>query len=391
MPEGPELHIASLFVNRFAQSFKFSGKVVKSDVSLKNPSVDWDVAQYTINAESRGKEVKLWLQECPELDTKNATLKKISILFRFGMSGSFKVSSADDLPKHAHLRFYAKPNLASETPQVLSFVDYRRFGRWEIDADWGTERGPCPITDYENFRKNVIDNLEDSAFCNKPICEVLLNQKFFNGIGNYLRAEILYRSNIAPFEEAKTALLSWKDAPSRPIKTENLKIEDSKICDPLYLCHALSHEVLALGGGYNVENGLKEMSSFNDWLQCYQNPSMSNLTDRHKRTIWFYGEPGPLVPKNAKTRKPSKRSSNSETKVPKEEPEQLEIKVPKLDLDSVQHKTDAFSTKIKQSTKSRKTKVKHATEDTKEKLDLPPLVQHSYPTRSSLRLAKEKA
>jgi len=104
MPEGPELHIASLFVNRFAQSFKFSGKVVKSDVSLKNPSVDWDVAQYTINAESRGKEVKLWLQECPELDTKNATLKKISILFRFGMSGSFKVSSADDLPKHAHLR-----------------------------------------------------------------------------------------------------------------------------------------------------------------------------------------------------------------------------------------------------------------------------------------------
>ena len=76
---------------------------------------------------------------------------------------------------------------------MLSFVDYRRFGRWEVDADWGTERGPCPITDYDNFRKNVINNLEDSSFNNKPICEVLLNQKYFNGIGNYLRAEILYR------------------------------------------------------------------------------------------------------------------------------------------------------------------------------------------------------
>lgn len=29
-----------------------------------------------------------------------------------------------------------------------------------------------------------------------PISEVLLNQKYFNGIGNYLRAEILLRANI---------------------------------------------------------------------------------------------------------------------------------------------------------------------------------------------------
>ena len=42
------------------------------------------------------------------------------------------------------------------------------------------------------FRNNVLQNLEAAAF-NKPICEVLLNQKYFNGIGNYLRAEILYR------------------------------------------------------------------------------------------------------------------------------------------------------------------------------------------------------
>ena len=41
-------------------------------------------------------------------------------------------------------------------------------------------------------RENVLDNIEKAAF-NKPICEAMLNQKFFNGIGNYLRAEILYR------------------------------------------------------------------------------------------------------------------------------------------------------------------------------------------------------
>lgn len=42
------------------------------------------------------------------------------------------------------------------------------------------------------FRENVLSNLSDKAF-NRPICEALLNQKYFNGIGNYLRAEILYR------------------------------------------------------------------------------------------------------------------------------------------------------------------------------------------------------
>ena len=51
------------------------------------------------------------------------------------------------------------------------------------------------------------------------------------------------------------------------------------------------------GGGYDVEKGLKDNTAFKNWLQCYQNPSMKNLKDRHKRTIWFDGEPGILAPR----------------------------------------------------------------------------------------------
>lgn len=51
------------------------------------------------------------------------------------------------------------------------------------------------------------------------------------------------------------------------------------------------------GDGYDVEHGLKEDGIFEKWLQCYQNPNMKSLIDRNKRTIWFDGEPGPLVPK----------------------------------------------------------------------------------------------
>lgn len=214
MPEGPELYISSMFINESVKNLIFSGKPLKSDVS-KNPIIEWDVPFYTIIASSRGKEMKLWLTECSSTKTQLAQPKKMSILFRFGMSGCFKLTSIDDVPKHSHLRFasyshgllkkipimvangfrfYASSSGNKPVQQVLNFVDFRRFGHWEINADWGSDRGPCPIQDYENFRQNVVNNLEECAFKNKAICEVLLNQKYFNGIGNYLRAEILFRS-----------------------------------------------------------------------------------------------------------------------------------------------------------------------------------------------------
>lgn len=89
---------------------------------------------------------------------------------------------------------------------VLCFVDYRRFGRWEVGADWGKERGPDPVWEYLAFRSNVMENLKSAAF-NKPICEAMLNQKFFNGIGNYLRAEILYRFVNSDWKEAFSGLV----------------------------------------------------------------------------------------------------------------------------------------------------------------------------------------
>lgn len=60
----------------------------------------------------------------------------------------------------------------------------------------------------------------------------------------------------------------------------------------LILCFAVIYK----GSGYDVEPGAKENGSFEKWLQCYQNPRMRSLTDRNKRTIWFDGEPGPLIP-----------------------------------------------------------------------------------------------
>ena len=164
MPEGPELHVAGLFVNRVCENRIFTGKVKKSAVSTKNPDVEWDEPAYTIAATTRGKEVRLSLtaaeakqsHECDNSkdEKKQATRKsdihnkKTEILFRFGMSGKFKFIPKDDMAmdKHCHLNFFTTDG------HVLSFHDYRRFGRWELTNEWGKNRGPCVILEYELFR-----------------------------------------------------------------------------------------------------------------------------------------------------------------------------------------------------------------------------------------------
>ena len=139
----------------------YAGKIGKSAVSTKCPDISWNEDAYSISATSRGKEIRLTLTAInPEelhndrkLKTKKKPLAKgfvdktLDILFRFGMSGKFEFQSKDNMEKHSHLNFYTK-----EGGMVLSFIDYRRFGRWEISKDWGPKRGPCIITEYSGFR-----------------------------------------------------------------------------------------------------------------------------------------------------------------------------------------------------------------------------------------------
>jgi endonuclease VIII-like 1 len=218
----------SRFVNNVCRGRLFTGKIVKSAVS-KCPDVDFSSEAYVISSESRGKEMALILQCSAE------PLNRLRLLFRFGMSGKFKFTPMNQIPKHAHLQFFSRPSdadAASEQKLVLSFVDVRRFGSWRVMPEgWGENRGPDPMFEYEAFRANVLENLEDSAF-NRPICEAMLNQKFFNGIGNYLRAEILYRASVAPFTCARKVL-------------EPLAKQEHEE-DLLSLCHTVPKEVVDL-------------------------------------------------------------------------------------------------------------------------------------------------
>uniref|UniRef100_A0A8P0T9A7 Nei like DNA glycosylase 1 n=1 Tax=Canis lupus familiaris TaxID=9615 RepID=A0A8P0T9A7_CANLF len=154
------------------------------------------------------------------------------------------------------------------------------------------------------LRENVLRNLAHKAF-EQPICEALLDQRFFNGIGNYLRAEILHRLGIPPFEKARTVLEALQQRRPSPEQTLSQKIR-AKLQSPdlLELCHSVPKEVVQLGGkGYGPESGEEDFAAFRAWLRCYGVPGMSSLRDRRGRTIWFQGDPGPLAPKGGKSRK----------------------------------------------------------------------------------------
>jgi len=192
MPEIAELRLTSDYVNQ-VKPLVFNK--IRKNPSHKGmlPSIPFE--SFYISSESRGKELMLFITDVK-------TKERLNLLMTMGMSGFFNITLTGNEQKHSHLMF------DSLQGYTLSFVDVRRFGKWKLANGWSPNRGPDPIRDFENFKKNVLNNLDKPAF-QKPLFEVLMNQTYFNGIGNYMRCEIIGRiSSLNPFQSAKDAINS---------------------------------------------------------------------------------------------------------------------------------------------------------------------------------------
>lgn len=91
--------------------------------------------------------------------------------------------------------------------QWLVYSDYRRMGYNQVYSSFEelTKRlkdiGPDLLQDSIDFNSyyNVINRIaNDRRSSEKQVCEFLMDQKYFSGIGNYLMAEICYRAGIHP-------------------------------------------------------------------------------------------------------------------------------------------------------------------------------------------------
>jgi endonuclease VIII-like 1 len=106
--------------------------------------------------------------------------------------------------------------------------------KYRVGGFTGVKRGLDPTKEFDSFKNVVISNLDKKVF-DKPICEALLDQKYFNGIGNYLRSTILYYLDVNPFETARKVIKSHpqvldmcRDIPMKAYELNGGQLQDWK-------------------------------------------------------------------------------------------------------------------------------------------------------------------
>lgn len=214
---------------------------------------------FSITAYSRGKEFKINFRD---LKSQN----KISTIFTFGLSGYWTIHSINDYPDDPHWRIKISSN-----QHVILFRDPMRFSKWRY-GNWSENRGPDPLDEYPEFVENIKNNLNRRIF-NKPICEMLMDQKYFNGIGNYLRAMLLSLLNDNPFLPA-----------NEYINKQPLLL---KLCRNIPICAYISY------GGKGFTNPFPKIQPsiefFEKWKkESYKSDKFLYVKDKNNRTFWFH-------------------------------------------------------------------------------------------------------
>lgn len=196
MPESPELRIMSDFINQKSNNrFTKAYHVSKGNIATEFDKSEID-SSFLIEAESNGKELRLHI---------NKDNSKYLLIYVFmGMNGNWKWVNTSEWneTKFTRLRF------DSEDGNSLLLYGGFMGPKYSVGkAFGGTKRGPDPTKEFDKFKENILSNLNNKAF-DKPICEALLNQEYFNGIGNYIRSTVLYYADVNPFESARNIIQS---------------------------------------------------------------------------------------------------------------------------------------------------------------------------------------
>jgi formamidopyrimidine-DNA glycosylase len=111
-----------------------------------------------------------------------------------GMTGKIHVESANYRPgKHDHLVLFQRE-------RALVFTDSRQFGRVRFhhgpdEPDWW--KSDVPEINSREFDQKFVDQFLDQHR-RAPIKAILLMQRGFPGIGNWMADEILWRAKVLP-------------------------------------------------------------------------------------------------------------------------------------------------------------------------------------------------
>jgi DNA-formamidopyrimidine glycosylase len=193
MPEGPEIYSFGIELFNFFHNMVLSKIKILSGKYKRKPFKNYKISKQILPSKilSVSTHGKILLIEL-ELD--------YFIIITFGMTGYLTTKSGS---KHNKIEFECTNN------KKIFYNDQRNFGNiYLLKSDIVYEKikdlGPDLLddrTNYEIFKNRFI--IYKSKYPNRPIGLILLDQSFVSGIGNYLRADILYLSKISPYREIK--------------------------------------------------------------------------------------------------------------------------------------------------------------------------------------------
>jgi len=194
MPEGPEVKIASDYFNSF---FKKS-KSVKFEIISEYYSYKYYDIFKTIKDNLRLFKPTYTIGKNIFIDLDNQEIFN----FHLGMTGGWSKEHI----KHCHFRVF-------NNKKELFFRDVRKFGKMKIISKSEQNEKFNPSFDILNsfydFKKHV-KFLREKIRDEKSICSLIMDQKYFPGIGNYIKSEGLYLTKVHPEEK-------WKNLKSRKI------------------------------------------------------------------------------------------------------------------------------------------------------------------------------
>lgn len=140
---------------------------------------------------SRGKKVIFHLKH-PEHNFQEQLDRDVYLIFTLGMEGKF----VREKGKHSNLWL-------SFEKQTIYFDDARHFGSLKIAIgfkDFATEMKDLglDILNDEIKPEHWMSIIRNPRIQGKQVCDFLMNQSYICGVGNYIKADSLYRARIKP-------------------------------------------------------------------------------------------------------------------------------------------------------------------------------------------------
>ncbi len=208
MPEGPEVHtivdqLGPKLIGRYLLSIKWDTKSKYRDGMTMYDVLSKHLPIRIEDVTCKGKQIFFKLNSEYMVEDEHYTCN-FYINCTLGMEGRW----IETPTKHSNLWFELGDIIKGKNVKIvifednLYFDDSRHFGNITILSESGyadklKSIGPDLLSDDIKVEE-WLSKAKNPRIKNKQICDYLMEQKYFSGIGNYLKSEVLYAAKIKP-------------------------------------------------------------------------------------------------------------------------------------------------------------------------------------------------